>query len=66
VSSSSYDLSPFSMKVGCPPGEGAGGLPWGSLSASIGDLWPEINQLDEVGTASTSMVTTQEPRGSGV
>jgi hypothetical protein len=38
VASSSYDLSPFSSKVGSPPDVGARGASGGSLSASIWEL----------------------------
>jgi hypothetical protein len=37
-------------------------MPSGSSSVSIGDLWPAIDQLDEVGPQSTSVVPTQDPR----
>jgi hypothetical protein len=60
VASSSYDLSPFSSKDGSPPSGGAMGASRGSSSASIGKLWPGIDQLDEVGHVGTSVVLTQD------
>jgi hypothetical protein len=43
VTSSSYDLSLFSSKVGSPLEENTG-----SPSVSVGELWPEIDLLDGV------------------
>jgi hypothetical protein len=42
-SSSSYELSLFSSKVGSVHDAGGGVSPGDSSSFSIGDLWPEIN-----------------------
>jgi hypothetical protein len=54
LSSSSYGLSLFSSKAGSHAGEGVGAMPDGSSSVSIDELWPRIDQLDEVGPGSAS------------
>jgi hypothetical protein len=61
VSSTSDDLLLFSSKTGSHPNEGAGVAPKGSSSVSIGELWPGIDRLDEVGPESTSVVPMQDP-----
>jgi hypothetical protein len=58
VSSSSYDLSFFSSKVGSAPEENTR-----SLIVSVGELWPEIDLLDEVVHGGTSAVPVQGPLG---
>jgi hypothetical protein len=55
-SSSSYDFSLFSSKAGSQHDEGMSATPRRSSSMSIGDLWLEIDQLDEVGPVGTSTV----------
>jgi hypothetical protein len=47
VSSSSYNLSIFSLKASSQRDEGAGAAPRKSSSVSIGDLSPEIDSLRE-------------------
>jgi hypothetical protein len=64
VSLSSYGLSLFSLKAGSPPDEGAKAVSRGSSSVSIGDLWPGIDLLDEVGPESNSAVPALDPRRS--
>jgi hypothetical protein len=54
-SSSSYGLSLFSSKACSHPGKGAGAMLDGSPSMSVGELWPEIDQLDEVGLGNASL-----------
>jgi hypothetical protein len=63
VALSSNDLSPFSLNTGSPPGGGARAAGGGSSSASIAELWPGIDQLDEVGPVSTFAVPMQDSRG---
>jgi hypothetical protein len=53
--SSSYDLSVFSSGAGSSHAEGVGATPAGS-SPSIGDLWPDIDKLDEINREDTSAV----------
>jgi hypothetical protein len=60
VSSSSYGLS-LSLNTGSHPDEGIEAVPGGSSSLSIGELWPGIDQLDEVGPEGTSMIPVQDP-----
>jgi hypothetical protein len=62
VSSSSYVLSLFSSKASSHTNEGTGAMPRGSSSISIGELWPGIDQLDEVGPEGTSTVPAQDLR----
>jgi hypothetical protein len=50
----------FLSKAGSPPSRGVRGAPGGSSSASIGELWPGIDQLDEVGPVGTSTVLTHD------
>jgi hypothetical protein len=45
VSSSSYNLSLFSLKAGSDHGGGAGAAPRESYNTGIGDLWHEIDSL---------------------
>jgi hypothetical protein len=54
ISSSSCDLAIFSSKDGSQRDEGTGAVPGGSSSVSIGELWPDIDKLDEVGRGGTS------------
>jgi hypothetical protein len=54
----SYGLSLFSSKAGSHPKENVG-----SLSLSVGELWPEIVLLDEVAHKGTSAVLAQRPLG---
>jgi hypothetical protein len=46
--SSSCDLPNSSLKADSRRSEGAGAVPEMSPSASIGDLWPDIDKLDEI------------------
>jgi hypothetical protein len=55
ISSSSYGLSLFSSKVGSRHDVGAGVVPRGLPSESIGELWPGIDQLDDTGAEGTSV-----------
>jgi hypothetical protein len=69
ISSSSCNRSIFSSKAGSQCDEGAGAMPGGSSCVSIGELWPEINKLDETGREGTSIGSCQEeapPRPSSV
>jgi hypothetical protein len=63
LSSSSYGLSLFSLKAGSHPGENVGAVVDRSSSVSIGELWPEIDQLDEVSPGDTYMTTAQHHGG---
>jgi hypothetical protein len=38
----------FSSKADLQCTEGGGGMPKGSSSMSIGELWPDIDKLDEI------------------
>jgi hypothetical protein len=51
--SSSCDLSIFSSQVDPHCVEGGGDAPKRSLSPSIGELWPDIDKLDEVNRGAT-------------
>jgi hypothetical protein len=63
---SSYGLSLFSSKAGSRHDDGAGAVPRGSPSISIGELWPGIDQLDDIGPEGTSVIVAPSPRrGSG-
>jgi hypothetical protein len=53
----------FCSKVGSHRDEDVGAVHGESSSVSIGDLWPEIDNLDEAGGEGTSMTPTQSPRG---
>jgi hypothetical protein len=53
--SSSCDLSIFSSRANSQPDEGTGAMPERSLSASIGELWPDIDKLDEINRAGASI-----------
>jgi hypothetical protein len=46
--SSSCDLSIFSSRNDSQCAEGGGGTPEVSSSMSIGELWPDIDKLDEI------------------
>jgi hypothetical protein len=59
ISSSSYGLSLFSSKDGSHHDEGAGAAPRGSSSVSIGELWLDIDRLDEAGPEGASTVSGQ-------
>jgi hypothetical protein len=48
----------FSLKAGSHLEENVG-----SASVSVGELWPEIDLLDEVGHGGTSMVLARGPSG---
>jgi hypothetical protein len=50
--SSSCDLSVFSQ-VDPHHAEGGGDAPEESLSSSIGELWPDIDKLDQVNRGAT-------------
>jgi hypothetical protein len=63
LSSSSYGLSLFSSKDGSPPEENAVGTLGESSSVSVGELWLEIDLLDEVVRGGTSAVLAWGPRG---
>jgi hypothetical protein len=56
ISSSSYGLSLFSSKAGSRHDAATGATPGGSSSVSIGDLWPDIDKLYEVGHEGTSAI----------
>jgi hypothetical protein len=62
ISSSSYGLSLFSSKVGSHHNEGAGATLGGSTSVSIGELWPDIDRLNEASHEGTSTFITWSPR----
>jgi hypothetical protein len=51
--SSSRDLSVFPSKADPHCAEGGGGAPEGSSSMSIGELWPDIDKLDEINREAT-------------
>jgi hypothetical protein len=51
--SSSCDLSVFSSQVDPHRAEGGGDVAEGSSSPSIGELWPDIDKLDEVNRRAT-------------
>jgi hypothetical protein len=53
--SSSCNLPNSSSKADSQRGEGAGAAPEMSLSASIGDLWPDIDKLDEINSGRASI-----------
>jgi hypothetical protein len=57
ISSSSYGLSLFSSKDGSHHDEGVVAAPRGSSSVSIGELWPDIDRLDEAGPEGASTVS---------
>jgi hypothetical protein len=62
ISSSSYELSIFSLKTGSHHDEGTGAVRGESSSVSIGGLWREINNLDEASCEGTSSTATQNHR----
>jgi hypothetical protein len=53
--SSSCDLSTFSLKANSRRDKGAGAMPEESSSPSIGELWPDINKLDEINHGGNSV-----------
>jgi hypothetical protein len=53
--SSSYDLSIFSPKTDAQSAEGGGNAPEGSSSVSIGELWAEMDMMDEISHGGTSV-----------
>jgi hypothetical protein len=53
--SSSCDLSTFSLKVDSWCDGGAGAAPEESSSVSIGELWPDIDKLDEINHGGASV-----------
>jgi hypothetical protein len=53
-------LSFFSLKAGSHPDKGVRATSGGSSSVSVGELWPGIDQLDEVGPEGTSAVSVQD------
>jgi hypothetical protein len=53
--SSSCDLSIFSSRANSQRDEGTGAMPERSLSASIGELWPDIDKLDEINSGRASI-----------
>jgi hypothetical protein len=57
--SSSYDLFVFSPGASSPRAEGVGATP-AELSLSIGELWPDIDKLDEINHEDTSAVHIHE------
>jgi hypothetical protein len=57
--SSSYGLSLFSSKAVSHLSEGTGAMLDGSLSMSVGELWPGIDQLDKVGPRNASVAPAQ-------
>jgi hypothetical protein len=52
---SSCDLSIFSSQDGSRRIEGGGTGPEGSSSASIGELWPDIDKLDGINHGGSSV-----------
>jgi hypothetical protein len=61
ISSSLYGLSLFSMEVVSHHDAGVTATHRGSLSVSIGDLWLDIDKLDEAGHEGTSAVVMWGP-----
>jgi hypothetical protein len=59
VSSSSYNLSIFSLKAGSHNDGGVGAALRESSSVIIRDLWPEIDSLGEAEHEGTSAATTR-------
>jgi hypothetical protein len=57
--SSSYDLSVSLPGAVSPHAKGVGATPAG-LSSSIGELWPDIDKLDEINHEDTSTVHISE------
>jgi hypothetical protein len=55
ISSSSCHLSIFSSIADYQRDEGAGAAPRRASSASIGKLWPDIDELDEISREGTSV-----------
>jgi hypothetical protein len=58
ISSSSYELSLFSWKAGSGRVAGVGTVPEGSSSWSIGDLWLEIDNAEDIGAEGASITRT--------
>jgi hypothetical protein len=54
ICSSSCDVSIFSSKASSQHDEGTRAAPGGSSSASIGELWHDIDELDGIGCEGTS------------
>jgi hypothetical protein len=52
--SSSFDLSIFSPKTDAQFTEGGGNAPEGSSSVSIGELWVEMDMMDEISRGGNS------------
>jgi hypothetical protein len=55
--SSSYDFSVLSLKADAQFSEGSGNVPEGSSSVSIGELWAEMDMMDEISHGGTSIGT---------
>jgi hypothetical protein len=53
--SSSYDLPVFSPKIDAQFIKGGGNAPEGSSSVSIGELWAEMDMMDEISHGATSV-----------
>jgi hypothetical protein len=53
--SSSCDLSVFSLKTDAQFAEGGGNAPKGSSSVSIGELWAEMDMMDEISHGGNSV-----------
>jgi hypothetical protein len=60
--SSSYCLSLFSSKASSHRGKNVGAVEDRSSSVSIGELWSEIDELDEEKPRATSMALAQNHR----
>jgi hypothetical protein len=54
IYSGSYNILIFSLKASSQRDEGVGAAPRGSSSASIGKLWPDIDEFDEISREGTS------------
>jgi hypothetical protein len=59
ISSSSCNISIFSSKASYPHDKNTEATQGGSSSASIGELWPDINKLDEVAHEGASVWNPQ-------
>jgi hypothetical protein len=59
ISSSSYELPIFSSKAGSQHNKGAVAVQRESSSVSVGNLWPEIDSLDEASRDGTSVTATR-------
>jgi hypothetical protein len=49
--------------VGSHPGEGAGAAPDGSSSMSVRELWPGIDQLDDIGPKKALVASASDREG---